>query len=511
MKRALSASVLGLVFLAGIPASVAAKQNTPVVPTPILATDARGIVTTTAGQVAGYIENDIYIYKGIPYAKARRFMPPTAPDAWQGIRSSRAYGPTCPQAKRMGWYSDELAFSFNWDDGFPDEDCLRVNVWTPGVNDQKKRPVMVWLHGGGYSAGSGQELPSYDGTNMAKEHDVVVVTLNHRLNVLGFLDLSSFGAKYAQSGNVGLLDLVAALQWVHHNIAAFGGDPANVTIFGQSAGAGSVLAQICSPLNRGLFQRAIMQSGAGLGMFNRHQQSLEDGHRTAERLFEALGVSSLDEARQVPAAELLAAAEALPVPPESGREGDWSMMVNWVPCVDGRFITDQYARTIARGEQNEVEILLGNTTGEFMETDADGTLLPAGEVGNLKLIAEWIRGGRKAPYYYRFDVAMPGDDAGAFHSSELWFSFGTLATCWRPFVGWHYDLSRRMVAYWTNFAATGDPNGPDADGTPLPEWTRYAPFGGDAMRLGQRTRMIRDWSTNVERNALLQWGGAAAD
>ena len=178
-----------------------------------------------------------------------------------------------------------------------------------------------------------------------------------------------------------------------------------------------------------------MQSGAGLGMFNRHQQSLEDGHRTAERLFEALGVSSLDEARQVPAAELLAAAEALPVPPESGREGDWSMMVNWVPCVDGRFITDQYARTIARGEQNEVEILLGNTTGEFMETDADGTLLPAGEVGNLKLIAEWIRSGRKAPYYYRFDVAMPGDAAGAFHSSELWFSFGTLATCWRPFVG----------------------------------------------------------------------------
>ena len=146
-----------------------------------------------------------------------------------------------------------------------------------------------------------------------------------------------------------------------------------------------------------------------------------------------------------------------------------------------------------------------------MEDDADGTQLPAGEVGNLKLIAEWIRSGRKAPYYYRFDVTMPGDDAGAFHSSDLWFSFGTLAACWRPFVGWHYDLSRRMVAYWTNFAATGDPNGPDADGTPLPEWTRYAPFGDDAMRLGQRTRMIRDWSTNAERNALLQWGSATTN
>lgn len=298
---------------------------------------------------------------------------------------------------------------------------------------------------------------------------------------------------------------------MHEHIAAFGGDPENITIFGQSAGAGSVLAQICSPMNKGLFGRAIMQSGAGLGLFNRQQQSFDQSHRNAERLFAALGVSSLDEARQVPAADLLKAAEDLPVPPDSGREGEWSMMVNWVPCVDGRFLTDQFARTIARGEQNEVEIMLGNTTGEFMETDTDGTQLPAGEVGNLKLIAEWIRSGRKAPYYYRFDVAMPGDDAGAFHSSELWFSFGTLATCWRPFVGWHYDLSRRMVAYWTNFAATGDPNGPDADGTPLPEWTRYAPFGDDAMRLGHRTRMIRDWSTNAERNALLQWGSATTN
>ena len=114
----------------------------------------------------------------------------------------------------MGWYSDEQAFAFNWDDGYPDENCLRVNIWTPGLKDGKKRPVMVWLHGGGYSAGSGQELPSYDGTNLAKKGDAVVVTLNHRLNVLGFLDLSAYGDKYAKSGNAGLLDLVAALQWV---------------------------------------------------------------------------------------------------------------------------------------------------------------------------------------------------------------------------------------------------------------------------------------------------------
>lgn len=227
-----------LLLSASMPLSASSKQNTPETPGEIIASNSKAIAQTQSGQVAGYIENGVYIYKGIPYAKAERFMPPTAPDSWEGIRSSRAYGPTCPQAKRTGWYSDESAFSFNWDDGFPDEDCLRVNIWTPGVGDGKKRPVMVWLHGGGYAAGSGQELPSYDGTNLAKEGDVVVVTLNHRLNVLGFLDLSAFGGKYAQSGNVGLLDLVAALQWVNKNIEAFGGDPSNVTIFGQSGGGG---------------------------------------------------------------------------------------------------------------------------------------------------------------------------------------------------------------------------------------------------------------------------------
>ena len=487
-------------------------------------------VQTALGPVEGLAapEPEITVFRGIPFAAPpvgdRRWRAPRPVEPWPGTLAAYDFAPACPQPTPGGsnefydreWGTDP-AIELN-------EDCLYLNIWTPALRGNRRDtrvvadhplPVMVWIHGGAYQTGCTAEK-EFDGSALARR-GVVVVSVGYRLNVFGFLAHNRLReeaeARHDDEpyANFGFLDQRAGIRWVVKNIAAFGGDPENITIFGQSAGAGSVLAQICSPLNRGLFQRAIMQSGAGLGMFNRHQQSLEDGHRTAERLFEALGVSSLDEARQVPAAELLAAAEALPVPPESGREGDWSMMVNWVPCVDGRFITDQYARTISRGEQNEVEILLGNTTGEFMETDADGTLLPAGEVGNLKLIAEWIRGGRKAPYYYRFDVAMPGDDAGAFHSSELWFSFGTLATCWRPFVGWHYDLSRRMVAYWTNFAATGDPNGPDVDGTPLPEWTRYAPFGGDAMRLGQRTRMIRDWNTNVERNALLQWGGAAAD
>ena len=183
------------------------------------------LATIGQGKIAGYTENGINIYKGIPYAKAERFMAPQAPDRWEGTRSCRNYGPTCPQAVRQGWQNDEIAFAFNWDDGYPGEDCLRANVWTPAKSaDGGKRPVMVWLHGGGFSAGSGQELPGYDGANLARKGDVVVVTVNHRLNVLGFLDLSDFGPEYAQSGNAGLLDLVAALQWVKDNAEAFGGD-----------------------------------------------------------------------------------------------------------------------------------------------------------------------------------------------------------------------------------------------------------------------------------------------
>ena len=258
----------------------------------ITASSTVAVAETESGKVAGYVENGIYIYKGIPYAKAERFMPPVAVDKWEGVRSSRAYGPTCPQGKRMGWYSDEQAFAFNWDDGYPDENCLRVNIWTPGLKDGKKRPVMVWLHGGGYSAGSGQELPSYDGTNLAKKGDAVVVTLNHRLNVLGFLDLSAYGDKYAKSGNAGLLDLVAALQWVNKNIESFGGDARNVTIFGQSGGGGKVSTLLATPSARGLFHKAIVQSGSMLRTMEQ-KYSRRIGSAVMEEL--GLNTSALQE------------------------------------------------------------------------------------------------------------------------------------------------------------------------------------------------------------------------
>src|SRR5579862_5659815 len=234
----------------------------------IVASNENAIVETTAGKVRGFTRNGINTFLGIPYAASTagkaRYQPPAKLAPWSGLRSSMQYGFVSPQEPRAGWSNDEVAWMFDWDDGRPGEDCLRVNLWTPGVNDNKKRPVMVWLHGGGFSAGSGQELKSYDGENLSRRGDVVVLSLNHRLNALGFLDLSRFGQRYQSSGNVGMLDIVAALEWVRDNIAGFGGDATRVTIFGQSGGGGKVGALMGMPSAGGLFHRAIVESGSML-------------------------------------------------------------------------------------------------------------------------------------------------------------------------------------------------------------------------------------------------------
>ena len=524
MKKVLSASFLGLALLAALPAGAFGKQNTPAVPTPITATAAKGVVRTTSGQVAGYLENDIYIYKGIPYAKAERFLPPTAPDAWEGIRSSRAYGPTCPQAKRMGWYSDEQAFAFNWDDGFPDEDCLRVNVWTPGVGDGGKRPVMVWLHGGGYSAGSGQELPSYDGTNLAKEQDVVVVTLNHRLNVLGFLDLSSFGAKYARSGNAGLMDLVAALQWIHDNIGAFGGDPANVTIFGQSGGGGKVSTLLATPSAQGLFHKAIVQSGSMLRTMEA-RYSRRIGEETVRLL--GLDAARIDSLARVPYNKLLAAGEQAVtlVRRQAEQEGNASSFIfGWAPTVDGDILPAQPFDPAAPAQSKDIPLMIGTTLHEFTAStyvpafrnltqekavelvrakygdrtdefvrlfgqvypgyepkdlmDVDFTFRPgAVEQANLK-----ARQGGAPVYMYLFAWQSPVMDGilRSTHCMDIPFVFGN-ALRHASMTGGGADaqeLARKMSAAWANFARTGNPN---AEG--LPRWPAYTPDEGATMWL----------------------------
>ena len=285
-----------------------------------LATPPEAIVDTTYGKVRGALRDGIYVFKGVPYGKdtggKARFLPPEPPAAWTAVRPALAYGPCCPQVVRQGWQNPETAFVYDWDDGFAGEDCLRLNVWSPGVG-KGSRPVMFWIHGGGYEAGSSQELPAYDGEQLARRGDVLVVSVNHRLGPFGFLDLSEAGGeRYARSANVGMLDLVLALQWVKANAPAFGGDPGNVTIFGQSGGGAKVSHLMAMPSAKGLFHKAIVQSGS---LLEAGEPAV--GRRLASEVLKALGIGAgeLDRLATVSALDLVRAGEAakraMPRPP----------------------------------------------------------------------------------------------------------------------------------------------------------------------------------------------------
>lgn len=480
------------------------------------------LAVTEYGSVAGYADRGIYTFKGIPYAKAERFMAPQKADRWEGVRSSRAYGPTCPQGKRMGWYSDEQAFAFNWDDGFPDEDCLRVNIWTPGLNDGKKRPVMVWLHGGGYSAGSGQELPSYDGHNLAAKGDVVVVSLNHRLNVLGFLDLSAFGDKYANSGNAGLLDLVAALQWVRDNISAFGGDASNVTIFGQSGGGGKVSTLLATPGAEGLFHKAIVQSGSMLrSMEKKYSQAI--GRATVAEL--GLNAENIDKIATIPYEELLAAGEKAVAKVQSQAESDGdtgSFIFGWAPTVDGNVLPAHPFDGIAPEMSRDIPMMIGTTRHEFTAT----TYVPALRKLSEEQAKDFLRhkyGDKTERFMELFNKAYPDHNAKDLIDTDFTFRPSALEQAriksgqggapvymymftWEspvmdgilrsthcmeiPFV---FDnalthagmtggsaeaeaLADKMSSAWLNFARTGNPN---ASG--LPKWEAYNSENGTTM------------------------------
>jgi para-nitrobenzyl esterase len=233
-------------------------------------------------------------------------MPPEKPVAWTNIRNCLQYGPACPQP--AGRFDDLNQFFFEFNRGYMDEDCLSLNVWTPGVNDQARRPVLFWLHGGGFATGSSFELPSYDGRNLARRGDVVVVSINHRLNAFGHLHLAGVSSRYADSVNVGMLDIVAALAWVRDNIAGFGGDPGNVTIFGQSGGGAKVHFLLRMPSAKGLFHKAIAQSTTPM---TSNRRTLEFSVRHTEETLSALGLTParVNELQNIPAETLRAAFE----------------------------------------------------------------------------------------------------------------------------------------------------------------------------------------------------------
>ena len=430
-------------------------------------------VRTASGPVAGYVDDGVFIYKGIPYAKAERFAPAVDPDPWTDVRPSRAFGPTAPAPARSGWWSDDQAFTMHWDDGFHDEDCLRVNVWTGGINDGKKRPVMVWLHGGGFREGSGQELICYDGTNLARDHGVVVVSLNHRLNVLGFLDLSAFGAKYAHSGNLGMMDIVKALEWVRDNIANFGGDPANVTIFGQSGGGGKVSTLMAMPSAKGLFSKAIVESGSITNLLS-PKYSRRIGAATVANL--GLTPSRIEEIASVPYDRLLAAYDAAmkKIGEEAREDGVFptnlldAILFGQVPVVDGEIIPAQPGTAEALALSKDIPVIIGTVYHEFTRDQEDPIFKPLA----LQQAQDRVSAGCAPVYMYQFTWESPVLDGalGSTHCIEIPFVFDNVLLH-RTFTGGGDDaveLGHRVSRLWTSFAKTG---APEAEG--IPAWAPY--------------------------------------
>ena len=308
------------------------------------------IVSTAEGKLRGAKRDSTYIFRGIRYAKARRFHMPTAPDSWEGIRDALVYGPVCPEIETV-----------NPDDNYTvphvfypqEENCQYLNIWTQSLSAASRKPVLVWFHGGGFATGSGIEHFAYNGKAMSEKEDVVVVTLNHRLNVLGYLDLSAYGPEYKYSGNVGNADLVEALRWVHRNISTFGGDPDNVTIFGQSGGGGKVASLLQTPSANCLFHKAVIQSG----LANFPHSAAKDN--IAKKILEKLEISedNISQLEEIPYYKLASAVRS--IDPRAG--------FSFGPVRDDDFYLGDAFETGICEHAKTIPVMVGNVLGEFCQ------------------------------------------------------------------------------------------------------------------------------------------------
>jgi para-nitrobenzyl esterase len=488
------------------------------------------IATTTAGFVRGTERDGVQRFAGIPYAAPpvgdRRWRPPAPVEPWAGERDATAFGATAHQN------ADMLSMLLGLDPEPRAEDCLFLNVWTPGTDDGQ-RPVMVWIHGGAFMIGSGS-MPLYDGTTFVERGDVVVVSLNYRLGELGFLELGSIDPDYEGSGNVGLLDQVAALEWVRDNIAAFGGDPDCVTIFGESAGGMSVSSLLAMPAARGLFHRAIAQSGAGQGVATR-----EDADRVTTAYLERHGVTSLAELKALTPEKLMEAqgalfAEMITNPQSMMDSGDAMSGMPFRPSVDGTTIPEAVDTALRSGSAADVPLLTGTNADEWklfdmMDTttmdDAElvkrfGALAPDGEkalatyrrahpeldakglfsafmtdvafrVPAIRML-EAQRAATDQVWSYWFSWATPamGGALGSCHALEVPFVFGVVDDPKLAlFVGADAPtgLSDQMQDAWIAFARTGRPG---TDG--LADWPSYGTDRRATLEFGAESRLLDD-------------------
>lgn len=476
-----------------------------------------GLVSGTSGSAPG-----MRVFKGIPYATPPlgelRWRPPQPPHSWEGIRKTDEFGPECMQSPNaMGGPFRDLREKRE-----PiSEDCLYLNIWTPANSSRKRLPVMVWIYGGGFKGGS-SSLPYYNGEVLAKK-GVVVVSFNYRVGVFGFLahpELMDESPHHA-GGDYGLLDMVAALQWVRSNIAAFGGDPKRVTIFGESAGSMAVSCLMASPLAKGLFQRAIGESGATVEPRS-GQLLLARAEQTGIKFAQSAGAKSLAELRAMPADRVFSAYEAFAKANGGGRSG-------FGPAVDGWFLPDSPYHLFAAGKQNDVPLLTGTNADEgsfflqpvsaekFIEqanrrfgdqaqeflklypVDSEEKVLPsetASQTDGMFACAArtWVnlqtRTGKSKAYLYFLNRVPPMPNSrryGSFHGSDLFYVFGSMnyhpEWAWTPIDN---RLSEIISSYWVNFATKGDPNGKG-----LPKWPSYSEKTHLVIQLGDKVEAVQ--------------------
>jgi para-nitrobenzyl esterase len=463
-----------------------------------------GKVETEAGYISGIEGNGgIKIFMGVPYAappvRDLRWKEPRPVEKWKGIKKCVTPPPSAMQSKPVPfsmWSKEFMA---------PEEplseDCLYLNIWTTAERTNEKRPVIVWIHGGAFTGGSGT-VPLYNGEEMARK-GVIFVTINYRLGVFGFLAHPELSAESPMrvSGNYGLLDQIEALKWISKNITAFGGDASNVTIDGQSAGSVSVNALMISPLARGLFHKAIGESGS---MFGRNTNDLRTGEASGKAFAEKVGASSLGELRSLPADKLMAV------------QGRWGLVIDDV-------VVPPAEKIFAAGKQNDVPLLTGWNADDGMRSgflnaeafraNAEKTykerypefikLFPASNdeqaLFSQKLGSQlsygwqnyrWARSqsmtGKNKAFLYNFTRVPPGEpDYGAFHSAEFGYALHNLHKWNRPFTEWDKKLSDIMSSYWVNFATKGDPNGHD-----VPFWPSYDPVSPLMIILGDKAEVV---------------------
>jgi para-nitrobenzyl esterase len=492
------------------------------------------VADTSLGKVRGVDNQGIKTFKGIPYgastAGANRFMPPKDPEKWAGVRDALEYGHSAPQrdpaaappaAGALGVAGRNLPAE--------GEDCLVLNVWTPGIHDGRKRPVMFWCHGGGFATGSGSS-PDTDGTNLARRGDVVVVTINHRLNVLGFANLSEYSTDFAASGDAGMLDIVHALEWVRTNITQFGGDPNTVMIFGQSGGARKVETLLAMPSAKGLFHRATIESGAALQVAGR-----EVSMRNAEQLLAKLGIpkAQVHDLQKLSLERIMAAYFAV----VRDQRGVDQAVNGFSPEVDGHILPQHPFQPAASPVSADVPVMIGCTRTEMtlfsandptaFSLDEDGLktrvqdllhdqapemialyrkLNPGATPSDIYfLIASDYRYGAptikiaerraalgKAPvylYYFRWETPVQGGRLKSPHTMEIPFAFDNVKIAARITGGGPeaMALADKLSDTWIAFARTGNPNTPK-----LPRWPAFTAKNHATMVIDNVSKVVND-------------------